>query len=58
MGLVMTGVLGVVGSFVGGFFMRVIGRGADPDAFVHPAGIFMSLIGALAILFVWTRLVH
>ena len=58
MGLVMTGVLGVVGSFVGGFFMRVIGKGADPGAVVHPAGLFMSLVGALVILFAWTHLVH
>lgn len=55
MGLLMTGVLGIVGSFVGGAIARLFSRPAD-GALVHPAGIIMSVIGALILLFVWNRL--
>ena len=57
LGLVMTGVLGIVGSFVGGF----LGRMASPpssDSPIHPAGLVMSVIGALIVLFAWNHLAH
>ncbi len=56
MGWVMTGVLGVVGSFVGGLIMQVIGGRPAAGAMIHPAGLLMSLIGALIVLFAWNQL--
>ncbi|MEO5686681.1 MAG: GlsB/YeaQ/YmgE family stress response membrane protein [Burkholderiaceae bacterium] len=49
-GLLMTGVLGIAGSFVGGFIARLFSKPAD-GAIVHPAGIIMSVIGAMILLF-------
>lgn len=43
--------LGIVGSFVGGFIGRLFSKPAD-GALFHPAGIIMSIIGALIVLFV------
>ena len=57
MGVVMTGVLGIVGSFVGGFIVRLFSRPPD-GAPVHPAGVIMSVIGAVIVLYVWTHLVR
>lgn len=37
LGLLMTGVLGIAGSFVGGFIARLFSQPAD-GAIVHPAG--------------------
>ena len=51
MGLLMTGVVGIVGSFIGGFIARIFNKPAD-GAIVHPAGIILSVIGALILLFV------
>jgi uncharacterized membrane protein YeaQ/YmgE (transglycosylase-associated protein family) len=55
MGLIMTGVLGIVGSIVGGYIARLFNKPA-PGALVHPAGIILSIIGAVIVLFVWQRL--
>ncbi len=57
MGLIMTGVLGIVGSFVGGFIARLFSKPA-PGALVHPAGIILSIIGALIVLYAWNHLAH
>ena len=57
MGIFMTGLLGIAGSFVGGFIARIFSKPAD-GAVVHPAGIILSVIGALVLLFVWSRLAH
>ncbi len=54
MGLLMTGLVGIAGSFIGGFIARVFSKPAD-GALVHPAGIFLSVIGALILLFVLER---
>ena len=54
MGLLMTGVVGIVGSFIGGFIARLFSRPAD-GAIVHPAGIVLSVIGALILLYVMQR---
>lgn len=56
MGLIMTGVLGIAGSFVGGFIARLFSKPA-PGAPIHPAGILLSIIGAILVLWIWTRLV-
>lgn len=57
LGLIMTGVLGIVGSFVGGFIARIFDKPA-PGAVVHPAGLVMSVIGALILLYVWGKFAH
>jgi uncharacterized membrane protein YeaQ/YmgE (transglycosylase-associated protein family) len=56
MGIIMTGVLGIVGSFVGGFIARLFNRPTEGSP-IHPAGVVMSVIGALIVLFVWDKLV-
>ena len=56
MGIILTGILGIVGSFVGGFIARLFNKPAE-GAPVHPAGIIMSVIGALIVLFIYNRVV-
>lgn len=53
MSWVMTIILGVVGSFAGGALSTVLF--APADGFVHPSGWVMSIIGALIVLFVYSR---
>ena len=50
MGLLMTGLIGIAGSFIGGFIARLFSKPAD-GAIVHPAGLILSVIGALVLLF-------
>jgi uncharacterized membrane protein YeaQ/YmgE (transglycosylase-associated protein family) len=54
MGLIMTTLLGIVGGIVGGFIGRLFSKPQPGSAF-HPAGLIMSVIGALIVLFLWTR---
>lgn len=54
MGIIMTGILGIVGSYVGGFIARLFNKPAE-GAPIHPAGIIMSVIGALIVLFIVSR---
>ena len=51
LGFWMTVGLGIVGSFVGGFVSRLWSKPADGAVF-HSAGIIMSIIGAMLVLFV------
>ncbi|SCK13505.1 GlsB/YeaQ/YmgE family stress response membrane protein [Vogesella sp. LIG4] len=55
LGLLMTGVLGIAGSFVGGFIARLISPPAE-GAMLHPAGLVLSVIGALILLYAWHHL--
>lgn len=49
----MTIVLGIVGSFIGGFLGFLLFR-ADPNGgFLQPSGIIGSVIGAIIALLVW-----
>jgi uncharacterized membrane protein YeaQ/YmgE (transglycosylase-associated protein family) len=48
--ILMTIVLGIVGSFVGGFLGFLIFRGNAGSGFLHPAGIIGSIIGAILVL--------
>ncbi|QNE47465.1 GlsB/YeaQ/YmgE family stress response membrane protein [Glaciihabitans sp. INWT7] len=51
----MTLLLGIIGSFVGGFLGYLL-LGADPSGgFFQPAGIIGSIIGAIIVLLIWTR---
>ena len=55
LGIIMTGVLGIAGSLVGGLIARIFSKPAD-GSLVHPAGIFLSVIGALILLYAWNHL--
>lgn len=55
MGLIMTGILGIIGSFVGGFIARLFSKPPE-GAPIHPAGIIMSIIGAIVVLFIWDKI--
>jgi len=57
MGLILTGVLGIVGSFVGGFIVRLFSKTPVDSTKVQPAGIVMSVVGALIVLFIYNRVV-
>jgi uncharacterized membrane protein YeaQ/YmgE (transglycosylase-associated protein family) len=52
MGFVATCVLGILGSVLGGFAGRLISKPAEGSKF-HPAGFFMSLVGAIVLLLLW-----
>ena len=51
LGFWMTTGLGIVGSIVGGLIGRVFSKPAD-GAMFHPAGILLSIVGAVIVLFV------
>jgi uncharacterized membrane protein YeaQ/YmgE (transglycosylase-associated protein family) len=55
MGILMTGVLGIAGSFVGGIIASLLSKPAD-GSLLHPAGLVFSVIGALILLFAWNHL--
>ncbi|MBA2308950.1 MAG: GlsB/YeaQ/YmgE family stress response membrane protein [Pseudonocardiales bacterium] len=55
MSILMTVVIGIVGSFVGGFLGYLIFGKDAGDGFLQPAGIIGSIIGAVIVLLVWTR---
>ena len=51
MGFWMTTGLGIVGSIVGGLVSRIFSKPADGSMF-HPAGILLSIVGAIIVLYV------
>ena len=54
-GIFMTGILGIAGSFVGGFIARIFSKPAD-GSLVHPAGLILSVVGAMILLYAWTHM--
>jgi uncharacterized membrane protein YeaQ/YmgE (transglycosylase-associated protein family) len=52
MGLIATTIVGIVGSFVGGYVGSLIKKPAEGAKF-HPAGILMSIVGAVILLIIW-----
>jgi len=54
MSLLYTIVLGVVGSIVGGLVTHLFSR-PGPGAKFHPAGIIVSILGALLVLYLWHK---
>ena len=52
----MTILLGVIGSFLGGFLGYLIFHKDSQDGFFQPSGIIGSVIGAVIVLLVWTRM--
>ncbi len=54
----MTILLGIVGSFVGGFLGYLLfgnSAGGGGGGFLQPAGIIGSIIGAIIVLLLWIR---
>jgi uncharacterized membrane protein YeaQ/YmgE (transglycosylase-associated protein family) len=51
MGFFWTTILGIVGSVVGGLIARIFSKPADGAPF-HPAGLILSIIGAIIVLFI------
>jgi uncharacterized membrane protein YeaQ/YmgE (transglycosylase-associated protein family) len=55
MGFLMTSVIGIAGSFVGGFIGSLISKPAEGSRF-HAAGFFLSIVGAIVVLWLWKLL--
>ncbi len=53
MGLILTMILGLVGAWLGGLIGRMTGMYKEG----HPAGWFMALVGAVVVLFIYSRAV-
>ncbi|WP_424196104.1 GlsB/YeaQ/YmgE family stress response membrane protein [Ampullimonas aquatilis] len=51
-GILLTGLLGIAGSFIGGMIGQFFSKPAE-GAKPQPAGFFMSVIGALVVLYFW-----
>ena len=54
--ILMTIVLGIVGSFVGGFLGYLIFHKDAQNGFFQPSGIIGSFIGAVIVLLIYTRM--
>ena len=54
--IIMTTLLGIGGSVLGGLIGRLFSK-PEPGSKFHPAGIIMSIIGAIILLFIWIKLV-
>ena len=52
--LLGTIVLGIVGSIVGGLVTHVFSRPKEGAQF-HPAGLIVSILGAILVLFLWHK---
>jgi uncharacterized membrane protein YeaQ/YmgE (transglycosylase-associated protein family) len=52
LGFILTTILGIAGSLVGGLIGRVISKPKEGSQF-HPAGFILSVAGALILLFLW-----
>jgi len=55
LGFWMTAILGIAGSIVGGLIARLFSKPAPGSSF-HPAGFFLSIIGAIILLFAYGKL--
>ena len=54
LGLLATILLGIVGSTIGGLIARIFSKPSDGSPF-HPAGLILSIIGAIIVLFILQR---
>lgn len=52
MGFIATTILGILGSVAGGFVARLFSKPPEGSK-VHPAGLLMSVVGAILLLIVW-----
>jgi uncharacterized membrane protein YeaQ/YmgE (transglycosylase-associated protein family) len=53
--ILMTILLGIIGSFVGGFLGYLIFHKDSQSGFVQPSGIVGSVIGAVIVLLIYTH---
>jgi uncharacterized membrane protein YeaQ/YmgE (transglycosylase-associated protein family) len=58
MGLLVSGALGIAGSFVGGLLGNLVSKPADGSTGFHPAGFLMSVLGAVLLIFVFRTVLH
>lgn len=54
-GIAMTIVLGIIGSFIGGFLGYLLFHKDSSDGFFQPSGLIGSIIGAVIALLIYTR---
>lgn len=57
LGFWLTTGLGIAGSFVGGLISRLFSSPKD-GSLIHPAGIIMSIVGAVILLYAYTHFAH
>jgi len=55
MSVAMTIILGIIGSFVGGFLGYVLFHKDASEGLLQPAGIIGAVVGAILALLVWIR---
>jgi uncharacterized membrane protein YeaQ/YmgE (transglycosylase-associated protein family) len=55
MSIPLTVLVGVIGSFVGGFLGYLVFHHDGDDGFFQPSGIIGSIIGAVIVVLLWTR---
>jgi uncharacterized membrane protein YeaQ/YmgE (transglycosylase-associated protein family) len=55
LGFILTTLLGIGGSIVGGLIARLFSK-PEPGSTFHPAGFILSIIGAIILLFIWGKL--
>ena len=55
MGFLETSIVGIVGSVVGGLIARLFSKPKEGQPF-HPAGLILSVVGAMVVLFVLGRI--
>ena len=55
MSIPATVLLGLVGSFVGGFIGYLIFHKDSANGFLQPSGIIGSVVGAIIVLLIWER---
>ena len=58
MSILTTMVIGIVGSFVGGFLGYLLFHNDATEGFFQPSGLIGSVIGAVIVLLIWTRVGH
>jgi uncharacterized membrane protein YeaQ/YmgE (transglycosylase-associated protein family) len=55
MGFLETSIVGIVGSVVGGLIARLFSKPKEGQPF-HPAGLFLSVVGAIIVLFIMGKI--
>lgn len=55
MGWLATILLGVAGAFVGGFISSLFWK-PESGSYFHPAGLLLSVLGAILLLFIWRKI--
>lgn len=56
MSIPMTILLGIIGSFVGGFIGYVLFHKDKSSGFFQPSGLIGSIIGAIIVLLIWMQM--